>query len=79
MGSCIDCGDDWIHARGRCDTCYRVARREGVIDKLWDRVDEQEHARMVELQSQGMSLNGIARELGRAVATVHRHVGGKGR
>ena len=79
MTACIDCEDDWVVVRGRCDTCYRIARREGVIVRLWCRVDEQEHARMVELQSRGMSLNGIAREIGRGVSTVHRHVGGVNR
>ena len=75
-GTCIDCGDDWIAARERCSTCYARALRDGVISVICEPVRPDEVDRMRRLKASGLSLNKIARVIGRGVATVHRHVGG---
>ena len=75
MIACIDCGDDWVVVRGRCDTCYRRARRLGVINVITERITPSEVDEMRRLKAQGLSLNAIGRSVGRSVASVHRHAG----
>ena len=73
---CVDCGD-YAEARERCQTCYQRARRTGVITVIHARVSSEEALMMQCLKDQGLSLNAIARTIGRGVATVHRHIGGE--
>jgi len=69
---CIDCGDRAV-ARHRCDTCYQRARRTGEIAVILHRVTADEVQAMRRLRAQGMSMAAVADEVGRGVATVHRH------
>ena len=71
--NCIDCGEAWVHARDRCDTCYRRARRSGEIVVMLKRVTEAEAELMQCLRDQGLSLSAIAEVVGRGDATVYRH------
>ena len=75
MIACIDCGDDQVVVRGRCDTCYRRARRMGVLDVITKRITQSEVDEMRRLKTQGLSLSAIGRSVGRSVASVHRHAG----
>lgn len=75
MSECISCGDDWTVARGLCDTCYRRARRKGLIQPI--RVSRPVTVAEVELmralRAQGLTIAAVAEAVGRGVATVHRH------
>ena len=73
VSSCIDCGEAWVHARDRCDTCYRRAIRSGEIVVMLKRVTEAEVQLMQCLRDQGLSLAAVADVVGRGDATVHRH------
>jgi len=75
ISGCIDCGDDWVVVRGRCDTCYRRARRMGVIHVITKRITPSEVDEMRRLKRQGLSLSAIGRSVRRSVASVHRHAG----
>jgi hypothetical protein len=76
ISGCIDCGDDWVVVRGRCDTCYRRARRMGVIDVIIKRITPSEVDEMRRLKTQGLSMDAIGRSVGRSVTSVQRHAGG---
>jgi len=73
VSTCVDCQDDQAVARQRCDTCYRRARRSGVIGSLWRPVSDAEVQRMRQLRSRGLSLAAVADVVGRGVSTVYRH------
>ena len=75
MIACIDCGDEWVVVRGRCDTCYRRARRMGVIDVIIKRITPSEVDEMRRLKTQGLSMDAIGRSVGRSVTSVQRHAG----
>ena len=73
---CKDCGDDYVHARGRCDTCYSRAMRTGEIVALYRHVSAEEVLLMRCLRDQGLSFGAIAAAVGRGVSTAHRHAAG---
>lgn len=72
---CLDCPDTWVHARGRCDTCYRRARASGALELVVTRVGEDEANKMREMRKLGFTLWEIAAATERSYSSVLRRVG----